>query len=765
MKLKDIVNREIVNLVNCESEPIHIPGSIQPHGFLLGLNLNTHEIIYCSENVNKFAPTTYNKLIGRDLSALFDPEQNKILITYLKDSKEFNGLPVIVILNEKKFECIAHISENTLVLEFEPAVAYPEDYNELYRQTRQFINYIERSETLQDLCQSVAEEIRTITGYDRVMIYRFDEQYNGEVFAESCNDSIEPFLGLHYPHTDIPVQARELYIKNHMRLIVDVAYTPVPIFTIDDGSKRNLDMSHAHLRSVSPIHIQYLKNMGVGATLTLSLVLDKKLWGLIACHHYSPKNLSNHVKISARLQGHFLTSQIKVREAGEEYIVSKEIDSKLQSLLQNNSILTGPTFGRLARKQELLEICHATGVVIQIDKRLFVGGKVPPEKDIQDLAKWLHIKFPGHEFHTDKLAEVYENGAEIADTASGIIYHSLGSNSDAIIWFRHEVQKEVTWGGNPDKAILRDERGLHPRRSFDLWKQSVKGRSNPWLIPEIQAASGFAHSLQRQLHLIMITDEELKYRELSVKLQRANDELENINWISTHDLKEPLRKIQVFASRILDEKEEPIAGSSAFMISRMKEAASRMQTLISDILSYSRLLKNKDAFEPVDLNTILDEIMKELSDEVEEKQAEIEVDELPTVMGIPFMLIQLFINLLRNSLKFTNAGVRSVIKIKCFSGIHPKPSAGLFHNHPYYEIMVSDNGIGIPEEQREKIFNVFTKLHVKEKYPGTGVGLALCRKIMTNHKGAILAGGVEGQGAIFSIYFPPIEYFDANALE
>ena len=173
-----------------------------------------------------------------------------------------------------------------------------------------------------------------ITGYDRVMVYRFDEQYNGEVFAESKTEALPAFLGHHYPHSDIPAQARELYLRNLLRMIPDVAYTPVPLYTLDDGRpEKTLDMSHSVLRSVSPIHIQYLKNMGIQATLTISLVLEGRLWGLIACHHYSPKWTPHYIRLSAQLQAHFLTSQIRVQETAEEYQRSQAIEKDLNSLL------------------------------------------------------------------------------------------------------------------------------------------------------------------------------------------------------------------------------------------------------------------------------------------------------------------------------------------------------------------------------------------------------------------------------------------------
>lgn len=749
MKIKDIVNRDLVNLENCESEPIHIPGSIQPHGFIIVIHQSTKTIDYCSGNVKDFIGVVPEQLLGKKIEVLLTNISKEDFITYVERRPTYADSPLKISIQNVRLECVSHQVENWIVLEFEPEGDEQVNGQAMYIQTRQFINNLETSSSLKTLCQSVADEVREITDYDRVMVYRFDEQYNGEIFAESLKDNIEPFLGLHYPHTDIPVQARELYIKNLLRLIPDINYKPVPVFTLDNGNSIPLDMSFTGLRSVSPIHIQYLQNMGVGATLTISLVQEQKLWGLIACHHYSPKYLSHSVKVSVKLQGHFLTSQIKVREANEEYAVSKAVDESLQLLISDNTPVNNSTLLEIVKRAELLKICHASGVAIIIDNTIYRAGDTPGDEDLTKLVRWLTNNTPVPTFITDKLSEVYPEGEGLSDCAAGVIYHSLGTDHNAVLWFRHETRKEVHWGGDPKKAILKDEKGLHPRKSFALWKEIVKGKSNPWLKPETNAAANYAHHLQRQVHLMFITQEEARYRELSRKLQEANEELENINWISAHDLKEPLRKIQVFASRILDE-EDQLPPNVVNSVNRMSAAAQRMQLLIFDILHYSRITKIKDAFTPVDLNHILHNALEEIRDEIEDHKATVNFKNLPVIQGIPFMINQLFLNLLRNALKFSKTEIAPVINITgTLSSDNP-----LAPGKTFQLITFADNGIGFSNEFRENIFEVFTRLHNHEQYTGTGVGLALCKKIMQNHQGNILADGEEGKGATFKMYFP-----------
>src|SRR6478672_1754703 len=317
MQIRDIVNREIVNLTNCDHEPIHIPGSIQPHGFLIAIDAKGI-VHFCSGNISEYLDTTYQQVLGKHFSELFGAGTFAKIEPYLHNQELDTILPLLLHFFEKQFQCTLHFNGDKFIIEAELHQVGIDKIADVYNQTLQFVSYMNSTNTLKSLCELVADGTREITGYDRVMIYRFDKDYNGEVFAESRRDDLEPFLGLHYPHTDIPVQARELYLKNLLRLITDVDYAPVPIYTIDDGTAQNLDLSLSVLRSTSPIHVEYLKNMGVGATLTISLIHQEKLWGLIACHHYSAKNITPEIRLAARVQGQFITSQIDVRQSNEE---------------------------------------------------------------------------------------------------------------------------------------------------------------------------------------------------------------------------------------------------------------------------------------------------------------------------------------------------------------------------------------------------------------------------------------------------------------
>ncbi|MHA3787067.1 ATP-binding protein [Flavobacterium hauense] len=752
MQIKDIVNRDIVNLTNCEQEPIHIPGSIQPHGFILGLKESTFVIDYCSANCEAFISITHNQLLGKSFNEVFGDEALAELKHYILKDQMLSSSLLNVQLAGENFLCTVHFSNGIYILEAEPVSRDDKNVSDVYDQTSQFLLYMHDTHTLKELCQLVANGTREITGYDRVMIYRFDKDYNGEVFAESVRDDLEPFLGLHYPHTDIPPQARELYMKNLLRLITDINYTPVPIYTIDDSQDKNLDLSLSILRSTSPIHVQYLHNMGVGATLTISLIYKKKLWGLIACHHYSPKNLTPEIRLAAQLQGHFITSQIDLRQSTEEYEVSRKCNEELKKL--NTFSLTGKDSGKfndLIKAEGITELCNAAGVAIVFNGAVYKNGITPTDDELQNMANWLAAYTHNSSFYTDKLVDYFPNKLEMCGQTSGLIYNSLDMESNnCIMWFRPETKTEVNWAGDPNKAIVKDKNGLSPRNSFKLWKETISCTSKPWLQPEIITASTYANSLQRQINLLTISLEEEKYRKLSELLKETNSELENINWISTHDLQEPLRKIQVISSRILS-KEKEISENVQDAIQRMNSSAGRMQTLLVDILKYTRLKHTDDAFENVNLNQLIDELRDEMGETLNEKSTTIHSAELPVVKGVPFLLKQLFSNLITNSVKYSAENRAPEINITT----SPVPMTYNGEDNGFYNVIhFTDNGIGFEPQFAESIFNIFTKLHTTDQYKGSGVGLALCKKIMQNHQGYITAVSTLGEGTTISLYFP-----------
>jgi two-component system, chemotaxis family, sensor kinase Cph1 len=755
MNIKSLVNNEVVNITNCESEPIHIPGSIQTHGFLIAIKSGDDKVTYASKNCEVHFHLPLIEILGKSLSLFFNKDELTAFTAYYQLADNEMGRPFVFSLQGRLYNTIAYQSGQNIVLEMEPFTEEHTQLPDLYIQTKRFAYHTERADNLKNLCRDIANETKLITGYHRVMIYRFDKDYNGEVYAESKEDELEPFLGLHYPHTDIPAQARELYMLNHVRMIADVAFEPVPLFTLEEeGINTNtLDLSFSFLRSVSPIHIQYLKNMGVAAAFSISLIHNKKLWGLISCHHYTPKYIPYHTRLAAHLQAIFLQSQIDVRQVADEFELTKQTDKKLDDL---NGQLSkqGSIIGNDAAMELVKNLLHADGLAVLYNGNFYTAGIVPAQNDITLLANWLFKNTDKEIFSTSRLADYYLPAKEMSNTVAGLCYLQLGAApGNGIFWMRQEIQTTIHWGGDPAKAILLNEENklLTPRKSFAAWGQSVKYQSDEWRRPELNAAGAICTVIQRQLHLADLKEEEIKYRSLNEKLQKANDELANMNWISTHDLKEPLRKIQMYASVVLEKYSSEIPDIAKSNIVRMQASAAKMQRLIEALVSYASLMYEDAKLEQVDLNAIMKEVMLELKENLEETGAVIEVGVLPTVNGIAFQLQQLFINIISNALKFSKEHVPAVIKISCTRVSAAPGTITTQAVKAGYKISFADNGIGFKAAFKNDIFKVFHRLHTNQ-YHGSGIGLAICKKIAEANGGYIEAESIEGEGATFTVF-------------
>jgi light-regulated signal transduction histidine kinase (bacteriophytochrome) len=758
MKIKNLVNKDSVNITNCDLEAIHIPGSIQPFGFLLGVSGDNHLITYCSQNCTEHLCVPVNEILGKELNAFFrDDEISRFTSYYQTVAKELSR-PFVFSYRGKSFNTTAHRSGECIVLEFEPFVEDQRQLTDIYIQTRRFAYHTERADNLKTFCQDIADETRLIIGHDRVMIYQFDKDHNGEVIAESKRDGLPPFLNLHYPHTDIPVQARELYLRNLVRMITDVNYTPVPLLAFEQEGKPvpTLDLSLASLRSVSHMHTDYLKNMGVSATFVISLIHNNKLWGLVACHHYSPKYIPYYTRLAAHLQGIFLTSQIDVRQVADEFDLVKDTDKKLRELSEaiakEEHAVGGPYI-----MQKIRALLGADGLVLYYREEIFTDGVVPQKENVGPLVKWLFANSKNGIFHTTRLIDHYPEAKGLSESLAGVCFLPLaGDGNNCILWLRHEVQRTINWAGDPAKAVTVDEvsKSVQPRQSFDTWKELVRYQGSEWKKPETDAAHSIGAAIQRRLHLSDLKEEETRYRSLNVKLKKANEELANMNWISTHDLKEPLRKIQIYASVILEKDGELIPQTVRSNVTRMQASAAKMQMLIDDLLAYSKVVNEDRRFVEVDMNLVLEEVKEHLADDVKEKGALLEWGRLPVIKAIHFQIKQLFINLVSNALKFSKTGVQPVVKVTC-TEVNGSALTEIPENSAlsYYKIAVTDNGMGFDPAYKKDILRIFQRLH-SHQYTGTGVGLAICKKIAEAHNGLIEADGEEGTGAVFTLYLP-----------
>lgn len=487
---------EAVDLDNCAREPIHVPGSVQPRGLLLVVQDEGAVVLQCSTNVDAVLGLAVDDVLGRSLPDVLGDRAARVVLDQLgavPDHRTRNpglvevagaaGTTVLDVVVHRPPPATLDEPGPVFVVELEVADGpRPLTYASTYETVRDAIADLNRADELTALYDTAARHVRRLTLFDRVMIYRFDADYNGEVVAEARRADLEPFLGLHYPASDIPPQARALYEKSWIRLISDVDYTPVPVVpTSDPLTGRQLDLTYAQLRSVSPIHCEYLRNMGVRASMSISLLRDGKLWGMVACHHYSgPHAPSYGVRAAAEFLGVALSARLVAQVEEDLLAESRRASGVLARLVGASRDEDVRLAQALTRTDDLLDLVPADGVVVCAGGDLATRGVVPDDDACHTLTAWAS-GVGDTVLATDRLAE--HPDAPAVPGVAGVVALAL-PDGGAVVWVRGEVVQTVDWGGDPNhKAIVVEEgdrRRLGPRESFDLWREQVRGRSVPW---------------------------------------------------------------------------------------------------------------------------------------------------------------------------------------------------------------------------------------------------------------------------------------------
>ena len=507
------------DLSNCEREQIQLPGSIQPHGALLAVREPDYVVIQASANASKFLYLD-GEVMGRKLE---DIPGNLWESVRPHLGEPLHTIPIAVRCRVgapgRDYDFLLHRPpEGGLIIELEPA-GPPVD---LSRHVETAIQTILGSASLRALCDETARIFEELTGYDRVMVYRFDEEGHGEVFSEQRKPDLEPYLGNRYPASDIPQIARRLYEKNRIRHLVDVEYVPSPLTPrLSPLSGHDLDMSLCFLRSMSPIHMQYLKNMGVCATLVVSLMVGGRLWGLIACHHYVPRFVHFEIRAVCELLAEAVATRIAALESfiqAQSELTVRRIEQRMIEAISRDGDWRSALFDGA---QSLLQPIGAAGAALHYDGQVFSAGEVPGTQEIRAIVAWLDKRPRSPVFATASLGLDEPEFAPIADVASGLVASPLSSSqSDYLMWFRPERIRTVTWGGDPLKPVIigDDPSELSPRRSFAQWHQMVEGTSDPWTPSDLTAARLIGDS---------VADVALQFR--SVGMLIAQDQLEIVS--------------------------------------------------------------------------------------------------------------------------------------------------------------------------------------------------------------------------------------------
>lgn len=487
----------------CGNLPIHNINLIQDYGYLLVVDRKSLEIIQFSENLSQLFDIKPQDLVNKPFKTLLEQEQIDVMLQKL--NKDFKTkVPFTLHINIKgkpvKMLALVHSNTESIIIELETLNEKENSFIDVYQDIKYLMAAIEVTTNVKDACQITIEEIRKLADFDSVLLYQFDEEWNGTVIAETNSKQQSVYLGLKFPASDVPKKARDLYLKNIFRLIPNRNYKPIKLFpVINPQTNTFLDLSDCNLRAVLGVHLEYMNNMGIMASMSIRITKNDQLWGLISCHHKEPKYL-NYEKCSVfELISSVISNKISSLINLEEY----EYNLRLQNLkikLTQDLYQEQDFFDVFFADQEdnILEIFNASGAVLLIGNQMKEVGKVPSRDDLDNLVLWLQAKKIDQVFSSHNFMDVYEDATNYVNIASGILVIPIDNeNGDFLILFRPEVVQTINWGGNPNEAINFEEDGkkYHPRNSFKVWNQTLKNNSLPWHPAEIATAENLKNVL------------------------------------------------------------------------------------------------------------------------------------------------------------------------------------------------------------------------------------------------------------------------------
>ena len=748
-----------VTLTNCDREPIHIPGSIQPYGFLLCLDENTRHIVQVSGNTQELLGIAPGNLLGAGLEQLLSPacvaELERIWPT-LSEANRLLGIRLDRVTDRPFYKLILHRFDHLLWVEGEPVAEADGSSNAPDLPALNLtLGRLLTADSVLECCQVAAEQVRAITGFDRVAIYRFAADESGEVIAETLREGLAPWLGLHYPATDIPQQARAMYLKNWLRFIPDAYYQPVPLVPpLNPATGQPPDMTYAALRSVSPIHLKSLHNMGSAATMTISLIQEGRLWGMVTCHHESPRLVSYELRDLCLFLGKTLSALLKTKEQHDEFAYRQRIQKSQARLLAQVSTQANFIEELHHSNPAPLDVFDCGGAAICSDNEITRMGQTPSIPEIADLVNWLRTNITQNVFSTNSYAQLNPAGAAIRATASGILAVTLDQPSgEYILWFRPEQVRDVKWAGRNEKneTIVDGEVFLSPRNSFKVWAQTVENMAAPWLPLEIEAAKEIRQHIS-DVRLKIFNELHAKaasLARLNAELQRSNDELDSFAYVASHDLKEPLRGIHNYSLFLLEDYAEQLDAEGVSKLQTLVRLSQRMEALIESLLQIARVGRLDLTLDSADLNLTLAEVLDLLHPRIEQTRTTITVaSPLPTVRCDQVRIGEVFNNLLTNAMRYNDHAEKQVVV-----GVAPpdvRGPRGTGDPADFQVLYMRDNGIGIHPRHHENIFKVFKRLHAQDKYGGgTGAGLAIAKVMVEKHGGELWVDSAPGKGATF----------------
>lgn len=721
--------------INCDQEAIHICGEVQEYGFLIGVQ--DSKITFYSQNILDLFPL--NNILGEDIHAFFAQLGIDINWENYSDNQELAIQHISY--NNQEYTLSIHTQNGFTFFEIE--IVFPgHKINKEYFAVQSIL----RNMDSKDIWKLLLKEIQAIIDFDRVMIYQFLYDGSGQVIEELVKPNLESYLDLHYPESDIPAQARAMYLKNPVRITSHVSGTTSPIVGIIP--KENIDLTCSVTRASSPVHRQYLKNAHVESSFSTSIIVNGELWGLVACQNAAPK----HLDLQSRLLAETLT-----RASANAYASQKSLKTlkEYQKINLNNislqqNLLSEEDFGKSLKKniRDIMDSCAADGMIIRINNEILTCGKVPNDNDIEKIIDWSkqhNSDFEENTFASNSFCQTKDLDLDTPDKSCGIIISILGNNtSDMLIWLRKEQGHKIKWAGKPEKSAISEIRNgveiikFSPRKSFEVWKEYVKGTSLPWKIKEIESAKWITSVILKASHT-----KSSQILDLNNQLKELNQELDSFSHSISHDLNTPLTVIKLnaqLAKRLPDpEKVQTTLDNIIAQVDTMSE-------MIRNVLELSRIKKSEIELKKIEVDSLIEKLAEDSKISFNCPKTEIIIENTPEVLGDKTMVYQVFINVIGNAVKYSSKSKKPLVKIV----------GKVYDDAVTYSI--TDNGIGIDQKESKKMFKIFSRMNNAKEFKGNGVGLSIVHHLMEKMGGKISYESESGKGTTFILKFQKPNY-------
>ena len=741
-----------INFERCEDEPIHIPESIQSYGFLIAFNYKDLKISIVSDNCESVFT---EPLIGKHFLEILSSDTNERAFleeTFDRVTKTKIRLPIKLHLKASMLEegaaidylAVVYDSGHNYVVELEPATEFRDTYS-----AEQFIKLYAMSiaprfkemTSLREMAQEMVSTIRYLTNMDRVVLYKFNDDYSGKVIAEAKADDMDSYQDLYFPASDIPAQARALYKTNWVRLTPDTELLPAKLVPSTEASGREpLDLTRSLLRTFSPIHLQYIRNQGLRASFSISLVTDGELYGLISCHHREPSYIPQDVRLqcenlSQLFSWHLLAKEEEIAKH-KKYATDEAVDAMLDRIGPANPISRVVKSGEKA----FLEALNSSGFVYYSQYETITLGSTLPIELIKEIFSKASSQ-GGFPYTNDALYDDYPEARQYG--IAGIMIIPLFEKKQYFTaWFRKETHRVQKWIGAEDEKSEDAPKAqrLKPRASFTIHTRTIKGRSTSFDKADVDTANRlnrmflvYALDVQERMHISI--------QELEKQDNYRNEFLATL----AHELRNPLGPIMSGASILETVDDDKTRKRVTAIINRQAEYMSK---LINDLMDVSRITRGKVKleFEKLSIQDVLSDSLEIVDQQVKAKKHNITVNYLEkdvTVYGDKARLSQIFSNIIHNAAKYTSEQGRITVDIR---------EEGVM-----VVVAVKDNGMGIPEDRLKDVFNMFTQIeaHSTHTKGGLGIGLTLVSKLVMLHHGdvSVMSEGL-GRGSTFEVRLP-----------